>query len=437
MNQHQTPSVAGTTERRLLVLVSAVQFVNILDFMVVMPLGPDFARELGIPLSHLGWIGGAYTGAASIAGLLSARFLDRFDRRAALGVTLVGLVIGTACGGLGTGLVSLMLARVLAGAFGGPASALVLSIVADVVPPARRGRALGFVMGAFSLATVLGLPAALELSRLGGWRMAFFAVAALGVVVGVATLMIMPPLRVHLDEARNEGLPLSPAPGEAGLFADGGASWLTLLATFCVMTAAFAIIPNISGYVQHNLHYPREHLGVLYLAGGGCSFVVMRLMGPLVDRTGAAFTALLGTVLFVGLLAAAFVAEWQLPAALIYLTFMSSMAVRNISLGALSSRVPLAHERARFMSLQSAVQHAASSLGAIGSAQLLHERADLSLEGMPRVASIAIALAMLLPWLLYLVERRLAVRDAALPAPVTAAITEEAPPAHASSDLGA
>jgi hypothetical protein len=36
-------------------------FVNVLDFMMVMPLGPDFAAALDIPTSHLGYIGGSYT----------------------------------------------------------------------------------------------------------------------------------------------------------------------------------------------------------------------------------------------------------------------------------------------------------------------------------------------------------------------------------------
>ena len=36
---------APIAESRLLYIIAAVQFVNILDFMMVMPLGPDFARE--------------------------------------------------------------------------------------------------------------------------------------------------------------------------------------------------------------------------------------------------------------------------------------------------------------------------------------------------------------------------------------------------------
>src|SRR5437763_8318960 len=94
-------------ERAVVLLVAAVQFVNILDFVMVMPLGPDFAAALAIPESKLGLVAGSYTAAAAISGIIGSYFLDRFDRRAALGVAMLGLVAGTAAGGLATGLPSL------------------------------------------------------------------------------------------------------------------------------------------------------------------------------------------------------------------------------------------------------------------------------------------------------------------------------------------
>src|SRR5437773_10195696 len=114
----------GLPERRIIFLLAAVSFVNILDFKMVMPMGPDFARALAIPPSKLGIIGGSYTAAAAVAGLVGALFLDRFDRRSALAVAMLGLVTGTAAGGLARGFGSLVAARVLAGMFGGPASSV-------------------------------------------------------------------------------------------------------------------------------------------------------------------------------------------------------------------------------------------------------------------------------------------------------------------------
>src|ERR1043165_5939732 len=125
---------APLSEGRLLFLLGAVQFINVVDFVMVLPLGPDFARALNIPTHQLGLIAGSYTASAAIAGLVGATFLDRFDRRRALVVAMLGLVLGTATGGAALGLGSMLLARVLAGAFGGPASSLSLSILTDVVP---------------------------------------------------------------------------------------------------------------------------------------------------------------------------------------------------------------------------------------------------------------------------------------------------------------
>src|SRR5688572_33450144 len=95
---------AQRSERAIIFCVGAVQFVNILDFMIVMPLGPDFAKALGIPLSHLGYVGGSYTAAACVSGVAGAFFLDRFDRKKALGVSLAGLVLGTLAGAFARGL---------------------------------------------------------------------------------------------------------------------------------------------------------------------------------------------------------------------------------------------------------------------------------------------------------------------------------------------
>lgn len=397
----------GMSEARLLFLISAVQFVNIVDFMMVMPLGPDFAKDLGIPVTALGIIGGSYTAAAAVSGIVASRFLDRFDRRPALAVTMLGLVIATALGGFAQGLPSLIAARVLAGVFGGPATSLSLSIIADVIPADRRGRALGTVMGAFSVASVLGVPASLELARIGGWRSPFFAVAAVGLCVAASAVFMMPKLRLHLASVQSR------EPRPIGEFLAEPAVAASLAATATVMFAAFSVIPNISTFIQHNLHYPREHLSVLYLAGGGVSFITMRLIGRYVDSLGAPRMSAIGTLPFVCILFVTFVVEWQaMPVIALFIVFMSAMAVRNVSMSALSTRVPAPYERARFMSIQSAVQHIASAGGAVVSSMILSESPDHSLRGMPTIASVAIGLALLLPVLLAQCERSVKARDA-------------------------
>lgn len=384
-------------ERAVVLLVAAVQFVNILDFVMVMPMGPDFARALGIPASQLGLIGGSYTAAASVSGLLCSFFLDRFDRRPALGIAMLGLVVGTALGAAATGLHSLMAARLLAGLFGGPATSLSFSIVADVVPAQRRGKAMGIVMGAFSIASVLGVPAGLELARQLSWRAPFLAVAGLGVVIALLAVLLLPSLRGHLV-ARHEEVSL------AHLFSQRNVllSWAM---TFAVMSAGFLVIPNISAYVQFNLHYPRARIGLLYLYGGAVSFFAMQFAGRLVDRFGSFRVGTVGTLLLTFATWAGFVlVPPLLPVPGIFIAFMLAMAFRNVAYNTLTSRVPESFERARFMSIQSAVQHAAAAAGAFFSSRLLAELPDGALLGMDRVGVVSIAITLTLPFFLFAVE---------------------------------
>jgi predicted MFS family arabinose efflux permease len=328
------PGVPRTlSERRLIALLGSVQFVNVLDFMMVLPLGPDFARALAIPTSQLGLVGTSYTAAAALSGILGAVVLDRFDRRRALGAVLGGLAVGTAAGAFATSLGAMLAARVLAGAFGGPATSLSLAIVSDAVPVERRGRAMGALMGGFAAASVLGVPAGLQLAQLGGWRSPFLAVAALGASLAAIALRVLPAL-----DARSQ---VSREPSTARAVLRQRPVVLALVATAAIMTAQFAVVSNIAAYWQFNLGYPRERLGLLFVAGGLVSFVGMRLAGRLVDRAGAALTAAAATALYVAVLLAGFVFPTREPHALaLFVGFMAASSFRMVPVQSLSSLVP-------------------------------------------------------------------------------------------------
>jgi predicted MFS family arabinose efflux permease len=371
------------------------------------PLGPDFASALGIPMSNLGLVTGSYTLAAAVAGALGSGFLDRYDRRTALAVAMAGLVAATAAAGLATGLATLLAARVAAGVFGGPATSLSFAIVADTVPPERRGRAMGLVMGAFSVASVVGVPTGLWLAQAGGWRLPLLAVAGMGLVVCAAALFLMPPLRAHLEHAA-EGA------RRGYSFLREPAALLSLAATGATMAATFALVPNLAAFLQFNAGWPRERLGLLYMLGGALSFAVLRVVGRAVDRFGAPRTAAAGTAVMLANLALDFVpASPWLPAWALFLLFVLANSVRNPALSTLASRVPRAGERARFQSTQSAVQHLASAAGALLSSALLTSGEGGRLVGMWRVAVFSGALALTLPFLLAAVQPRVLRRESA------------------------
>ncbi len=401
-------------QRGIVLLIAAVQFINILDFVMVMPLGPYFA-SVGVAQSQMGLVGGAYTAAACVSGLVSASFLDRFDRRKALAVSMLGLVLGTASGGLASGMTSLLLARCLAGVFGGPATSMAFSIISDAIPVNLRGRAIGMVMGAFSAATVLGVPGGLWMAEHLGWRSAFLAVAGLGVLIVLGAIRLLPPLVGHLEAYRKETHHIT-----TGELLSRPLVQVSLLMTAVTMMAGFVIIPNISTYLHLNHHVEMSALKFLYLVGGVGSLVASQSAGRLVDRFGAFKVGTFGTLVVAPVVWLVFVDAnaVKLPVPVFFIWFMMAMAVRNVPYNTLTTRVPGPTERARFQSIQSAVQHGASALASgLGPLVLSLKARDpwptdmpgelpRTLVGMEKVAVISLGLTLSIPFLLWWVEAR-------------------------------
>lgn len=390
-------------ESWLLFLMASVQFINVLDFMMVMPLGPDFASALDIPKAHLGYIGGSYTASAMFAGLLGALLLDRFDRRRALLFCLVGLSFATISGAFATGLYSLMGARVLAGLFGGPATSLMLSIVSDVIPPQRRGKAIGVISGAFSIASVFGVPVGLELSRLGGWSAPFYGVGAVGLLISMMVMTKLPPMRSHMLSFRAQE-------DARKIFISRWLDRRYLLPagiTFILVSGTFTLVPNLSAYLQFNVGFPRERLGLLYLVGGALAFFSVRAAGRWVDRFGAGRIVWLSSSFLILDLFVGFAFPRPLvPVLLFFAGFMVPNAIRNVAVNTLVSKIPKPEERARFQSQQSAVQHLAATIGAFVGSVVLSEAPNGDLIGMHKLAFLTIFLTLAVPLIARAIERR-------------------------------
>src|SRR5262245_38920021 len=193
------------SERTLLLLLAAVQFTHILDFMVVMPLGQQLMRELAIGPAEFSHLVAAYTISAGVIGFLAAPFMDRFDRRKTLLVAYAGFLVGTLACGLCRTAGALLVCRAICGAFGGVSGSNVMAIVSDIVPPQRRAAGMGVIMGAFAVAAALGVPFGLYLAQKFRWEMPFFLVAAIAVVVWPLVLVKLPPVRDHLSHSPREG----------------------------------------------------------------------------------------------------------------------------------------------------------------------------------------------------------------------------------------
>jgi predicted MFS family arabinose efflux permease len=169
-------------EKAILWTLAAINFIHIVDFMILMPLGPQLMRIFDIGPSEFSLLVSSYTFSAGISSFFGAFFLDRFDRKKILIWVYVGFTIATLGCALSPTYAVLLVARVLSGVFGGLTSALILAIIGDLIPDERRGRAMGLVMAAFSVASVVGVPMGLFLASLSSWHTPFFILTGLSVL---------------------------------------------------------------------------------------------------------------------------------------------------------------------------------------------------------------------------------------------------------------
>jgi predicted MFS family arabinose efflux permease len=270
-------------ELRLLLVLAAVQFTHVVDFMIMMPLGPQFMRLFGIDPRQFGFLVSAYTFAAAASGFLAAFRIDRADRKRALLALYAGFIVATALCGLAPGYGTLLAARVVAGAFGGVLGGLVLAIVADLVPYERRATATAIVASAFSLASVMGIPSALWLAARFSWRAPFLALAATSVAVAVLAIRVLPAMRSHLEpEARSHAHPWGQLQAIFGV-ANHRRSFSLMIA---LMFAGFTVIPFIAPYNVANVGVTEADLAVIYFVGGIATLVTSQVIGRLADRYG-------------------------------------------------------------------------------------------------------------------------------------------------------
>jgi len=361
-----TPETAvPRSERRILFVLAGIQFTHILDFMILMPLGPPLIRTLQIDTHEFGLLLSSYTFTAAASGLLAALYVDRFDRRRLLLTLYLLFIVATLACGLAPGYASLLVARASAGAFGGILGALVQTVIVDVVPFERRGRAMGRVIGAFALATVAGVPLGLLLAQhlpQLGWRAPFFFMVAVSLPVWLAGYRILPSITAHLERARSASA-LRPI---AEVLRDPAHLQAFLFIALMVMTS-FVVIPYIALYYTVNLGMTESFISLMYLVGGAATLGSSQWIGRLADRHGklrtfrgvalAAFVPILVTTHLVP------VPAWIVLAnATVFFMLVSGRMIPGM---AMASSVAQPHVRGTFMSLASSVQMGASGLASL------------------------------------------------------------------------
>ena len=366
------------SELIVLLLLAAINFTHIMDFMIMMPMAPQLMRVMQINPQQFSILVASYTIAAGVASFLGTFFVDKFDRKKVVLFCYTGFTIGTAICGLAPTYQFLLIARTLTGLLGGIIGSQVLSIVGDIISAENRGKAMGIVMTGFSAASVLGVPVGLFFATKYGWEIPFFVIAALGILVLGCGIVIIPSLTRHIVVDTE---PQSPVRKLKQILSYKSHK-LALLFTVLVAFSHFTMVPFLSPYMVANVGFEEIQLSYIYMFGGAVTLFTGPFIGKLADKYGAVrvFTVLVISA-FIPQIAITNMPAVSIATALFFTTlffifsggrFVPSQA---LTIGAVEPSI-----RGGFMSLNSAVMQLASGLASFFAGLIVVKNASGQLE---------------------------------------------------------
>ena len=383
----------NSKEKIVLLLLAAINFTHILDFMIMMPLGNYLIPYFDISSQQFSMLVAAYTFSAGISGFLAAFFVDNFDRKKVLLVGYSGFLLGTLCCALAPSYSFLLLSRVVAGTFGGLIGAQVLSIVADLIPYERRGMAMGIIMAAFSVASVFGVPFALYIANIFNWHGPFFFVVGLGVVLVPFLIRYLPQMHTHINQNVQKVNPFS-------LLKDvvkDKDQVLALALSACIMLGHFLIIPFLNPFMEFNMGYSKLQTPMMYMVGGALTLVTSPYLGRVADKIGK--HKLFVIMAIVAVIPIALITN--LPVMPFYLVlcitgfwFVVSSG-RMIPAQAMISNVVSPDRRGSFMSFNSSVQQIFTGFASVLAGAIVVNTPDNKLLNYEVTGYISIAVTLL------------------------------------------
>jgi MFS transporter, DHA1 family, inner membrane transport protein len=385
-------------ESLLLASLAGAKFTHIMDFMVMMPLGPLLMEKLDISAQQFGFLVASYTISAGIAVLISAFFIDRLPRRKGLLFVYIGFMLGTLACGLSGTYELLMLARMLTGIFGGVLNALILSTIGDTFALEKRASAMGVVMGAFSAAAAFGVPFGIYLASLGDWSWPFYVIVIITLPIWVGLFAFVP--EMHKVSSAPELSLIKTGPFEVFLRVLRNPKQLSALGmSLSLVLGQFMIIPYISPYMVGNIGFSQIQLVYIYLFGGLSTLVTGPIIGRMADKFGHKKIFLLFAAMsIIPLLLVTHLPKVTIPVALIastlFFIFISGRIIPSVTMVVSSAETKY---RAGFVSINTAMQQFAAGMAAIISGSLVTEimiedSTIKAIEGYPYVGYLAVGL---------------------------------------------
>ncbi len=285
----------GTNFRRLAVLI-AVNFVDMIGFMIVLPLLPFYALKLHASPETVGRLIASFSIAQLLAAPVWGRVSDRYGRRPALLIGLSASAMAYVVFSFADSVWLLLASRLVQGA-GGGTTGVAQAYVADSIEPKDRARALGWLSAATSAGVILG-PAIGSFAFHFGHEVPGLLAAGLCLVNVAFAWKWLPESRVR--DSAVAGPPRKPLWHPAWLVVRHPAQPVSrLIWIYGVGMLAFSSMTSVLAlYLGAEFRLTEANIGPIFAYIGALSLVMRSLLlGPIVDRLGELWTMRTGTAL--------------------------------------------------------------------------------------------------------------------------------------------
>lgn len=188
-----TPPVTGRKLAAVMISVMLGLLLAALDQTVVGPALPKIIGDLQ-GFDYYTWVITGYLLTSTIAVPIFGKLSDIYGRKwfylGGIGIFLVG----SALSGLSANIGQLILYRAIQGVGAGILFGSAFAIVADLIPPANRGKWQGAFGAVFGLSSVIGptIGGVLTDTSWLGWRWVFYVNVPIGLIAGAAIIAFFP-----------------------------------------------------------------------------------------------------------------------------------------------------------------------------------------------------------------------------------------------------
>lgn len=284
------------------------------------PMGmlPVIADDLAVSIPSAGMLVSAYAFGVLIGAPVMILAFANMARRNLLLLAMGIFTLGNLVSALADSYYTLLIGRVITsfnhGAFFGVGAIVAMSVVA----PEKRAGAVAAMFSGLTLATIGGVPLAAYIGELVGWRPAFFAMSAIGLVTLIALRLSLPPMaNAQRANIKDELRVLAKSSVLAALL-------LTVVSSSAMFVVFTYIVPILQSETQASTAFITSML-VLYGVGLTCGNYVG---GRFADRSlDATLVASLAAVVVLLVMFALVSSSALLVAPLIFLWGIASFAL--------------------------------------------------------------------------------------------------------------